>query len=197
MGDGIMFTGIITHVVNLNHINSNTLSIENKFKSIHLGDSISVNGVCLTVEKIETKSLFFHYGSVTKKTTNLVSATQVNIENSLQFGGSIGGHFVTGHIDTTVRFVRKQESGQAFLLYFSMPQERFAVVTRGSISLNGVSLTVAIVSLDTFCVQIIPHTYSHTNLNMLKTGNLVNVEFDILAKYTRGFHENKRNSSLL
>ncbi len=184
-----MFTGIITHMVKMGIRASDTLLIPNVFSDAQIGESIAINGVCLTVEKVFSPSLQFHCGSITKKITNLGSSTMVNLERALRVGDAVGGHFVTGHIDTTIRFLQKRCSEQSIIATFSLPKERTVIIPKGSIAINGVSLTIATISLDTFSVQIIPHTLQNTNLQILQSGDLVNVEFDIFAKYAKEHYE--------
>ncbi|MDD4028298.1 MAG: riboflavin synthase [Caldisericia bacterium] len=188
-----MFTGIITHIAKMDFCAPDTLLIPPVFSDAQVGESIALNGVCLTVEKILSHKLQFHCGSITKKLTNLGFSQIVNVERALRVGDSIGGHFVTGHIDTTLRFLQKRRIEQSIIATFTLPKDRTSIIPKGSISINGVSLTIATISLDTFSVQIIPHTMQNTNLHSLQSGDLVNVEFDIFAKYAKEHYEYSRN----
>lgn len=188
-----MFTGIITHVEKMEHLTTEKITIPNVLDGVCIGDSIAINGVCLTVEKIVQNRVQFHCGPITKKTTNLSSASYVNIERALQIGDSIGGHFVTGHIDAQLRYLYSTKTYDGVLQYYSCPSEPFFVVPKGSISINGVSLTISHISLDTFAVQVIPHTLQQTNLHRLKSGERVNVEYDIFAKYGKAYYAHSRN----
>jgi riboflavin synthase len=188
-----MFTGIITHVAKIDHLTTEKITIPNILDQVCIGDSIAINGVCLTVEKILQNKLQFHCGPITKKTTNLGSSSFVNIEQALRLGDSVGGHFVTGHIDAQLRFLYQIKSYDGVLLHFPCPPESHLIIPKGSIAINGVSLTVSHISLDAFAVQVIPHTMQHTNLYRLKPGDLVNVEYDIFAKYGKVDYEHSRN----
>jgi riboflavin synthase len=151
------------------------------------GDSIAVNGCCLTVASQETGSFQFDLLEETLARTNLASLranSMVNLERALAADGRIGGHFVQGHIDCTLS-VRSFEAHRAdHRLEVELPNEfsRY-VAEKGSIALNGISLTIAEVLADTLVVWIIPHTKQHTNLQSVMPGDRLNVEFDLLAKY--------------
>jgi riboflavin synthase len=188
-----MFTGIITHVVKMDVRAPAILQIPNIFSDVQIGESIAINGVCLTVDTILSHAIQFHCGSITKKITNLGSSQMVNVERALRVGDSVGGHFVTGHIDTTIRFLQKRRIEKSVIATFSLPKDRTAIIPKGSIAINGVSLTIATISLDTFSVQIIPHTMENTNLHSLQSGDLVNVEFDIFAKYAKEHYEHSKH----
>lgn len=154
---------------------------------VSLGESIAVNGCCLTVAEIHEQTLRFDLLGETLARTNLGSlavGSQVNLERALLATARLGGHFVQGHIDCTTTVLDARESSGDLLLDFALPAaSAHYVVAKGSIALNGVSLTVATLNAGTFGVCIIPHTREHTNLGALKPGDAVNVEFDILAKY--------------
>ena len=188
-----MFTGIITHVEKIEHLTTEKITIPKVLDGVSIGDSIAINGVCLTVEKIVQNRLQFHCGPITKKTTNLSSASYVNIERALRIGDSVGGHFVTGHIDTQLQYLYSTKTYDGELLYFSCSTEHYFIVPKGSISINGVSLTISHISMDTFAVQVIPHTLQQTNLHRLKSGERVNVEYDIFAKYGKAYYAHSRN----
>jgi riboflavin synthase len=155
--------------------------------TVRVGDSISVNGCCLTVTLFQENVLVFDLLEETLRRTNLGSlraGSVVNLERSLAADGRLGGHFVQGHIDTTVALRRIEAHGSDLRLDFEMPEDFAAYIAfKGSVALNGVSLTVAEVAADFFTVWIIPHTASMTNLGDLKEGNVVNLECDVLAKY--------------
>ena len=155
---------------------------------VRIGDSIAVNGCCLTVTVAQDGLLVFDLLEETLKKTNLgalKSGSGVNLERSLAVGGRLGGHFVQGHVDTTIALLRTEQRGGDLRLDFEMPAE-FAgyLAYKGSVAINGVSLTVAEVGDDSFTVWIIPHTASATNLGVLQAGERVNLECDMLAKYT-------------
>jgi riboflavin synthase len=151
------------------------------------GESIAVNGCCLTVTSRRGDRLSFDLLEETIARTNLKNLRQnsrLNLERALRADGRLGGHFVQGHVDCVSRIIAFDRKGADVRLEVELP-ERFAhyVASKGSIALDGISLTVAEVLPKSFVVWIIPHTKRHTNLDRAKTGDLVNVEFDILAKY--------------
>lgn len=155
---------------------------------VRLGDSVAVNGCCLTVTIAQDGLLVFDLLEETLKKTNLGAlkpGSGVNLERSLEVGGRLGGHFVQGHVDTTIALRHSEKLGADLRLDFEMPPE-FAgyLAYKGSVAINGVSLTVAEVGEDSFTIWIIPHTASATNLGTLHAGERVNLECDMLAKYT-------------
>ncbi|HJW39274.1 MAG TPA: riboflavin synthase [Candidatus Udaeobacter sp.] len=156
-------------------------------KKVRSGDSIAVNGCCLTLTSRRGNRLTFDLLKETIARTNLQKLRRndpVNLERALPAEGRLGGHFVQGHIDCVSRIVAFDKKGADFRLEVELPAE-FAqyVVRKGSIALNGISLTVAEVLPKSFVAWIIPYTKRHTNLDRAQVGDLVNVEFDILAKY--------------
>ncbi len=149
------------------------------------GDSVAVNGVCLTVVEFDGKIATFDAGEETLRRTNLRGAKVVNLERALKVGERLDGHMVTGHIDGTLHFIARRQSGNTTWMAFEMPPERWGVAEKGSIALNGVSLTVAKVEENRFWVQVIPYTLEKTNLGLLRAGDRVNYEIDIIARYVR------------
>jgi len=152
-----------------------------------VGDSIAVNGCCLTLARIEGGRMGFDVLEETLRLTNFTAlrpGAAVNLERSLRSGGKVGGHFVTGHIDTTGEIEAFEARGKDFYLRIRIPAEsgRY-VVHKGSIAVDGISLTVAEVARENFAVWIIPHTRAVTNLAEKKAGDPVNLEFDLLGKY--------------
>jgi len=156
-------------------------------KRVRSGDSIAVNGCCLTLTSRRGNRLTFDLLEETIARTNLKKlrrSDQVNLERALPAEGRLGGHFVQGHIDCVSPIVAFDKKGADFRLEVELPAESAQYVARkGSIALNGISLTVADVFPKSFVVWIIPYTRRHTNLDRAQAGDLVNVEFDILAKY--------------
>jgi len=152
------------------------------------GDSIAVNGCCLTVTSLEGSQLGFDLLAETEARTNLRDLKQgglVNLERALPANGRYGGHFVTGHIDATGRVRLWEKRGQDFELRIGIEVEQGAyLVPKGCIAVDGISLTVGEVGRDEFSVWIIPHTRAVTALGERSEGDLVNLEFDLLAKYT-------------
>jgi len=152
-----------------------------------IGDSVAVNGCCLTVSAHRPGQLTFDLLDETLDRTNLKTLRRdslVNLERALRADGRIGGHFVQGHIDCTTRVVSFERNGADHRLEVSLPAE-FAhyAAGKGSIAINGISLTIAEVLATSFAVWIIPHTKRQTNIDGVKPGDWVNIEFDILAKY--------------
>jgi riboflavin synthase len=155
---------------------------------VRVGDSVAVNGCCLTVTHAAKGVLIFDLLEETLRCTNLESiapGTVVNLERSLAADGRLGGHFVQGHVDTTIQVRSTARHGADLRLDFEMPSTFACYLSyKGSVAINGVSLTVAEVGQDTFTVWIIPHTARATNLGILALGDSVNLECDMLAKYT-------------
>lgn len=151
------------------------------------GDSVAVNGCCLTAVRLGRGTLGFDVLEETRRLTNfaaLAPGALVNLERSLRFDGKVGGHFVTGHIDGLGRIEVLEPRGQDFYLRVSAPggAGRY-LVHKGSIAIDGISLTVAEVSGDSLAVWLIPHTIEVTNLREKRAGDPVNLEFDLLGKY--------------
>ncbi len=154
---------------------------------VKIGDSISVNGCCLTAISTREGIMTFDLLDETLQRTNLkelIPGRKVNLERSLLADGRLGGHFVQGHVDATIPVVAILQQGSDLRINFKVPPEFAAYVAyKGSVAINGVSLTIAEVTADSFAVWIIPHTATHTNLGDLREGDLVNLECDMLAKY--------------
>lgn len=152
-----------------------------------IGESVAVNGCCLTVVSQNENELRFDLLAETLSRTNLGAlypGDRVNLERALSATGRLGGHFVQGHIDVAGRVVALDQIGNDWRLECDLAA-KFSqyVIEKGSIAINGVSLTIAKVGTSTFVTWIIPHTFSVTNFQTLKPGGLVNLEFDLLAKY--------------
>jgi riboflavin synthase len=188
-----MFTGLVEEIGGVLWIraaDSNTqlqIAAPHIAKEIRVGDSVAVNGCCLTVAGHEGDHLTFDLLEETLDRTNLKtlrSESTVNLERALTADGRVGGHFVQGHIDCTARIVSFEQSGNDHRLEVELPSQFTRYVAgKGSVALNGISFTVAEVSPESFAVLVIPHTKRQTNLASARPGDLVNVEFDILAKY--------------
>jgi riboflavin synthase len=152
-----------------------------------LGDSIAVNGCCLTVVKLDGGTFHFDVLEETRRLTNfsdLAVGAPVNLERSLRFDGKVGGHFVTGHIDGLGAIEVFERRGADHYLRVRAPEgaARY-LIHKGSIAIDGISLTVAEVAGDSFAVWLIPHTITVTNLHARRAGERVNLEFDLLGKY--------------
>jgi riboflavin synthase len=156
-------------------------------KDAKVGDSIAVNGCCLTVVKKNKNLLAFDAGSETLSRTNfdrLQKGSRVNLERSVQLGDRLGGHLVTGHIDAQGTLIKRRDEGEWSHFTIRAPARLMRQVAgKGSIAVDGVSLTVVNVELDRFSVALIPHTLAHTTLGNLQVGSVVNLETDLLAKY--------------
>lgn len=187
-----MFTGIIETLATLKQLESNgsnksfwlETSITNEFK---IDQSVAHNGVCLTVEAIENNMYKVTAIEETLQKTNLQSwklNDVVNIERCLSFNGRLDGHFVQGHVDTTAVCKNIIDKNGSWEFEFEF-DEKFAslVIEKGSICVNGTSLTCFNVTQNCFTVAIIPYTYNHTNISKLVAGSVVNIEFDIIGKY--------------
>ena len=201
-----MFTGLVRSVGKLQHLGPYQLKIncatpqDPVLESIELGDSIAVDGVCLTVEKILSQGFIASASPETLAKSTLgkvLDNGQVNLEPSLRVGSKIGGHFVTGHVDGTGQLDRAERIANAWEISFRAvsPQVARYIVTKGSIAVNGISLTVADCSEsgDWFSTAVIPVTYAETNLQHLSPGDYVNLEGDVLGKYVEKFARGNRN----
>ncbi len=179
-----MFTGIITQTGEVRSRTSATISVVMGTSHIKEGDSVAVNGVCLTVSAVKKGLAVFDVSPKTFQLTNLSSAKRVNIELPLKTSDYLSGHFVTGHVDGTVKLVRIEDAGNFKKLYFSF-KKSFApfIALRGSVSLDGISLTVEGIENGVFSVNVIPETVKRTNLSKRKSGDEVNFEADVLARY--------------
>jgi riboflavin synthase len=189
-----MFTGLVEGMGTVlefrkeNDLSRLFLDAGSLAEGVQPGDSIALNGCCLTVIGIDGQNIHFDLLQETLACTNLGvlrSGTSVNIERALPAHGRYGGHFVTGHIDVTGVIRRWEQVGQDYELRIGIhPVQGAYLVTKGCIAIDGISLTVAEVLPDEFSVWIIPHTRAVTALRERVVGDLVNLEFDLLAKYT-------------
>ena len=187
-----MFNGIIESIGTIQKIDivgqSNRLYIEfdeKKFNDIKLGDSISVNGICLTIEDIRDKHLLFYTSQETNSKTNKFFCSQkVNLERSLLLGSRISGHFVFGHIDGIAKLIGIQHLDESQIWQFEIPHELLIYFApKGSVAINGVSLTVNKVLKNSIEINLIPFTLEHTALRFNTIGDLLNIEIDMLARY--------------
>ena len=195
-----MFTGIIQSIGILEKVDFNTNSYFIKtnldLNDCKVGSSICCDGVCLTATSIIDRKIDYLFevnvGEETIKRSNLSNwntGSQINIEKSLKVGDEISGHFVYGHIDSTIVINKIENLINSWEFEFSFKDQlnieifKKHIVEKGSISINGISLTVANIFKDSFNVSIIPHTYNNTNLFCLRQGDKVNIEFDPLARY--------------
>jgi riboflavin synthase len=196
-----MFTGIVEEAGVIEKITPTKKSIELTVRAnlcgrgLKTGGSLAVNGCCLTAAKTSARGRFkliqFDLLAETWNRTNfqfLKTGSLVNLERPLRAGGEFGGHFVTGHIDGVGKILRCEKSGADHVLEISAPQNVMRyVIEKGSIAVDGISLTVAGAGKKRFCVWIIPHTLKITALRERKTGDAVNLEADLLGKYADKF----------
>lgn len=187
-----MFTGIVEGGAKVIRLGTNgafeiTLGAAKMFDGIEIGDSVSVNGVCLTATALGSEIATFEVMPETMARTTLGGLTlgsTVNVERPMKADGRFDGHLVQGHIDGTATLIRRVEEGASERLTFTCDSELVKyIVTKGSIALDGVSLTVTGVSATGFEVALIPHTLEVTTLGRLPVGGAVNVEIDVIAKY--------------
>jgi riboflavin synthase len=189
-----MFTGIVEEVGTVKSVRSAGSSLQLSILAhvvVHdtkLGDSISVNGVCLTVTNIQGNVVDFDVVPETFRTSSL-SALQmnhhVNLERAMAAGGRFGGHIVSGHVDTTGTILALRKEDNAVIIETSLDEGHYLryMVPRGSVTLDGVSLTINHVTERSFTVSIIPHTFSNTALQSKSVGQRLNIEVDVIAKY--------------
>ncbi len=196
-----MFTGIIEETGAVESIHPGdksvrlTISLRKTGLGLSVGDSLSVNGCCLTVVEIgskgRSKMVQFDLLKETWNLTNLKdcrAGSAVNLERSLEAGGRLGGHFVTGHIDGTGKIMTWEQKGEDHQLQVSAPDSVMRyVVHKGSIAVDGISLTVAAMEKSCFTIWIIPHTFNQTALKERAVGDAVNLEADMLGKYVERF----------
>lgn len=190
-----MFTGIVEECGTVLGVLKNGVSgsvqiqASTVLEGTKTGDSIAVNGVCLTVTKLTKSSFTADVMAETFRRTNLGNLgknSRVNLERAMAADGRFGGHIVSGHIDGTGIISRIKEEGNAVWIYISAPQSILnLIVEKGSVAVDGISLTVAAVSDKEFAVSVIPHTRENTALSGKKTGAVVNLENDIIGKYVQ------------
>mgnify|MGYP002853830505 FL=1 len=190
-----MFTGIIEEIGLLKNVSlqgksgSLEISAEKVLEGTHVGDSIAVNGVCLTVTKLSSGSFCADVMAETLRRSalgKLVAGSSVNLERAMAANGRFGGHIVSGHIDGTGIISKMQKEENAVWVHVSADKEILnLIVEKGSIAIDGISLTVAAVNESEFSVSIIPHTSKETTLLSKKAGDIVNLENDIVGKYVQ------------
>jgi riboflavin synthase len=195
-----VFTGLIEEIGTVKNISSSKIQIEINVGGILSGDSVAVNGVCLTAVSAQGNIISFDYSPQTDSVTNLSSLkanSKVNIERALQLSSRLGGHIVSGHVDGIAKIERIEKLERFFKITFSCAQNILKYcVDRGSIAVDGISLTASSVKTGGFETFIIPQTYNNTVLSYKKIGDAVNIETDILAKYVEKFSGKKDLISL-
>ncbi len=192
-----MFNGIIKHTGKISKIykNNNNCILEIlskiKFSKNEIGSSISCSGTCLTLEKYKGNLSKFYISKETLNRTNFKSSNKgdlINLEKSLKYDDRISGHFVQGHVDTTSTIKKIDFVGKSWFVNFKLPKKyKKYLIQKGSITINGVSLTISKILKDGFQIVVIPQTLKLTNLMYLKEKDVVNIEFDVLGKYIKKF----------
>lgn len=200
-----MFTGIIEEVGKIKNIQGGTnykltITASKILEDIHLGDSIAVNGICLTAISWDNGSFTVDVMRETLERTSLHrlrAGSFVNLERALAANGRFGGHIVSGHIDGTGEIINIRRDANA-VWYKIKTSEKIMefIIEKGSIAIDGISLTVAKVDRSAFYVSVIPHTLENTILLRKKTGDIVNLENDIVGKYIKSFTDKNSNSTL-
>jgi len=188
-----MFTGLVEALAKVDRVQDDgtsrdlVLAAPGLADGLAIGESVAVNGVCLTVVARAAETCRFQAGPETLARTNLGELSpgdRVNLERALRLGDRLGGHLVQGHVDGVGRIVDRQREGDWEKVWFACPPELARqMVSKGSVAVDGVSLTLVDVADDRFSVALIPHTLSHTTLGFKPVGATVNLETDLLAKY--------------
>ena len=190
-----MFTGLVESLAEVADVVSEPPGVRLIIRepqiaaSSKVGDSVALNGCCLTVVAVEGERLSFQAGEETLSRTNLGELTpgdMVNVERSLRAGDPIGGHYVTGHIDAVGAVDRRQDDADWCTMWFRAPAPQLLqMASKGSVAVDGVSLTLVDVEAERFSVALIPHTLAVTTLGRREVGDRVNLETDVLAKYVQ------------
>ena len=191
-----MFTGIVQNLGRVISYSNRELEISTPLdlSDCKIGSSICCNGVCLTATEINFKDDEYTFkvnvGEETQERTNFSNEefnklVKINIEKSLKIGDEISGHFVYGHVDRTTNItnIKKLNNSWEFIFQNFKNKDKNFIVEKGSIAINGISLTIAKVDSNNFSISVIPHTFDNTNLKYLKVQDLVNIEFDYLARF--------------
>ena len=202
-----MFTGIVSHIgkiENITHPSDWELSVKvenNKYSSdfnsddLLIGASVSCSGICLTLKKRSERILFFDVSDETVSKTNFLEwkvGDFINLEKSLKVGDEIGGHFVYGHVDTTATVKEIEQINGSFKVVFSVNKNFMKYFApKGSVTIDGVSLTINEIKDKTFAVNIVPFTWENTSFKNYKLDTIVNVEIDILARYLERINASK------
>lgn len=198
-----MFTGIVEEIGLIKYISEDSIFVLcNKIlEDINIGDSIAVDGVCLTVTEYDSTGFLADVSYETRKVTKLFKLQpndKVNLERAMTLSSRFGGHIMSGHVDCVGVVEDIKHNNSFYDLYVKLPSGNFTkyFVKKGSIAVDGISLTIADCTKNTFSVAVIPHTFENTNMTTYKTGDSLNVEFDILAKYVEKnllVNDNKSN----
>ncbi|MFS0822888.1 riboflavin synthase [Bacillus sp. 1P02SD] len=199
-----MFTGIVEEIGKVKAINGSQDSVKMVIQAkkiledVNLGDSISVNGVCLTVTEFTSDGFTVDVMPETVKSTSLRELERnhaVNLERAMTAGGRFGGHIVSGHVDGIGKIVRKEPKGNAVYYEIEIPEELVEfMIHKGSVAVDGTSLTIFGLTENTFTLSLIPHTLSETILRNKGVGDIVNIECDMLGKYVSRFMQRSFNN---
>lgn len=199
-----MFSGIIEEIGKIDKINIGstgrniTIQAESILDELKIGDSVAVNGTCTTVEKIADNkfTVFLSAETISKTAFNYsVEKELVNLERALKLSDRLGGHLVSGHVDATGEITSLYKEGDSFILEITSPsQYSHLIVNKGSICIDGISLTIADIKNNIVKSAIIPHTFNSTILKFKKNGDKVNLEYDIIGKYLYRFFEESKKS---
>ncbi len=198
-----MFTGIIEEIGSVQQLSAKGLAVQAKdvLAGTGLGDSISVNGACLTVIDMAKSGFTVEIMPETKRLTNIGDlrvGDGVNLERALPAQGRLGGHFVQGHVDAVGKVVSLQPDGEAVILSIKAPEDVLKyLVKKCFVAVNGVSLTVTDCSASQFSVSLVSYSRLKTNLGTLKQGNKVNLEIDIIAKYIEKFYHPGKQEGII
>jgi riboflavin synthase len=192
-----VFTGIVEDIGKVINITNSQIQIETCLDAIKTGNSIAVNGVCLTVTEIFEKIISFDYSPTTSDITNislLKKNSLVNLERALTLQTRLGGHIVSGHIDTSTKIMSIKKTDRFYFISFAVDEIiKKYIVLKGFIAIDGISLTVAEINEQTFSVTMIPETFNKTIFYSRKPGDIVNIEIDVFAKYIEKLFGKKDN----
>ncbi len=199
-----MFTGIIEEVgvVQAIHLSGNQarirIAVHTVLEDLKIGDSIAVNGACLTATEVSSNSFSADVSSETLRVTNLGtlhSGSRVNLERALRASDRLGGHLVQGHVDDTAKILAIRKDGDTLVFTISVPESiRQYIVTKGSIAVDGISLTINACNDKSFTCTIIPHTVQQTTLGFKKVGDIINLESDIIGRYVEKLMRYRQDS---
>ena len=192
-----MFTGIIETIGEIVQLTKEGENLHIEIKSplaqeLKIDQSVSHNGVCLTVVEVKDASYVVTAIQETLDKTNLKTLTKgslVNLERAMKLGDRLDGHIVQGHVDGTAICKKVENSNGSWVFTFEYKNSEFSTVEKGSITVNGVSLTVVESKNGAFSVAIIPYTFEHTNFKFFKIGTIVNLEFDVIGKYVKRIYD--------
>lgn len=200
-----MYTGLIEEIGEISGLKKADKSLYLTVKAskipegLKIGDSVGINGACQTVVDYNTSSFTVFASNETLEVTTFNDfkiGTKVNLEKTMRLSDRLDGHLVSGHVDGTAIVKSIQKAGEALDFVFEVAPHFFTqIVKKGSIAIDGISLTVADVSDSTFKITVIPHTYKSTNLQYLKSGSRVNIETDMIAKYVEKYLSSNHNNS--